>query len=243
MARDGTTYESLEEVAGAQATDVETDMALIRRMIDGSEDAVAALYDRHSQAVFAAAIRASSDRGMAADVVQETFLVLWNQAERFDPSRGALASWLVTIARNRAIDHLRAAGRHDRAVSFSSFGRDGAEERDVVERLAATGELVAAAAPELDPELAVADLETSASIRDAIASLSPIERRVILLAYQAGLSQSEIAVRLSWPIGTVKTRTRRALRHLRDRLEQPRVMPASPKPPVQFSSLRACSMS
>ena len=68
-----------------------------------------------------AAMRASRDHWIASEVVQETFLAFWDRAERFDPSKGSLAGWLATIARNRAIDHLRAAGRHQRAATFSSF--------------------------------------------------------------------------------------------------------------------------
>jgi RNA polymerase sigma-70 factor (ECF subfamily) len=66
--------------------------------------------------------RTSRDRWVAAEVVQETFLALWNRAELFDPSRGSLRAWLMTIAHNRAVDHLRRASRHDRAAAFSSFG-------------------------------------------------------------------------------------------------------------------------
>jgi RNA polymerase sigma-70 factor (ECF subfamily) len=190
-------------------------------MIDGSQDALASLYDRYGNAVFAAAMRASRDSGVAAEVVQETFLTLWNRAELFDASRGALSTWLVTIARNRAIDRLRSAGRRERAATFSSFARSQADDHSIGEWLAASGELIGAAGPEPAPDIALAEKETRASIAEALGFLDPVERRVILLAYDGGLSQSEIAASLGWPIGTVKTRTRRALRHLRDRLEQP----------------------
>src|SRR5262245_54297208 len=80
------------------------DARLVRNLIEGSEEALGALYDRHSSVVFAAAIRAGGDRAIAAEVVQETFLALWDRAERFDPDRGTLPAWLATIARNRAID-------------------------------------------------------------------------------------------------------------------------------------------
>jgi RNA polymerase sigma-70 factor (ECF subfamily) len=190
-------------------------------MMEGSHDALAGLYDRHADAVFAVAMRASRDRWIAAEVVQDTFLVLWNRAELYDPSRGALATWLFTIARNRATDRLRSAGRHERATTFSSFARSGdVDDHSVVEWLMTSGELIGAAGPEPAPEIALSMEETRASIAGALASLNPTERSVIELAYDAGLSQSEIAERLGWPIGTVKTRTRRALRHLRDQLEQ-----------------------
>ena len=194
-------------------------MSLLRDLIAGSEDALAELYDRHAKVVHAAAMRAGGDQWVAAEVVQETFLALWNRAELFDPSRGTLPAWLTAIARNRAIDRLRAAGRHDRAASFSSFVRTDADDYSVAEWLTATGELVGVGGAEPAPEIALSNKETRASIEDALMSLDPAERRVIVLAYDGGLTQSEIAATLGWPIGTVKTRTRRALRHLRDRLE------------------------
>ena len=163
-------------------------------------------------------MRATRDHWIASEVVQETFLAFWDRAERFDPSKGSLAGWLATIARNRAIDHLRAAGRHQRAATFSSFGAE-ADDHTTVEWLTASGELVGSASPEPAPELALTSKETRAAIEDAMASLDPIERSVIELAYAGGLTQVEIASRLGWPLGTVKTRTRRALHHLRDRLE------------------------
>ena len=203
--------------------DALSDSRLMGQLIEGSQDALAGLYDRHAQAVFATALRVSRDRGVAAEVVQETFLTLWNRAEVFDPSRGALHTWLVAIARNRAIDRVRAAGRHDRAATFSSFGRADADDQSTVEWLTSTGDLIGAAGPEPGPESALADKETREAIREALASLSPVEQSVIQLAYDSGLTQSEIADRLGWPMGTVKTRTRRALRHLRERLEGPRI--------------------
>jgi RNA polymerase sigma-70 factor (ECF subfamily) len=205
-----------------------SDASLMGRLIEGSQDAFEGLYDRYAQAVFSAALRVSRDREIAAEVVQDTFLTLWNRAELFDPSRGALSSWLMSVARNRAIDRLRAAGRHDRAATFSSFGGGEADDHSTVEWLTSTGDLLGAAGPEPGPEVALADKETRAVIQDAIASLSPLERRVIELAYGTGLSQSEIAGQLDWPLGTVKTRTRRALRHIRERLEGSQIPAVSP---------------
>jgi RNA polymerase sigma-70 factor (ECF subfamily) len=196
-----------------------SDEGLVREMIGGSQTALSSLYDRHVDVVFAAAVRTSRDRGIAAEVVQETFLALWDQAERFDPVRGTLRSWLLTIARNRAIDRLRAAGRHDRAAAFSSFGQADQDDRSTAEWLTTSGELIGSAGPEPTPEVALASREERSAIQAAVAALDPMERVVIVLAYGSGLSQSEIAAKLDWPIGTVKTRTRRALRRLRDRLE------------------------
>jgi RNA polymerase sigma-70 factor (ECF subfamily) len=221
MAIERTVSRASDDPTTDPGVDPGSDTRLMGQLIDGSEDALAALYDRHADAVFSAAMRANKDRWIAAEVVQETFLALWNRAELFDPSRGTLSAWLATIARNRAIDRLRSAARHERAANFSSFASSAADDHSVVEWLTASGELIGVAGPQPVPEVALSDKETRASIEEALNSLDPVERRVIVLAYDGGLSQSEIAASLGWPIGTVKTRTRRALRRLRDRLEGP----------------------
>jgi len=202
-----------------ESSRVPSDASLVRMLIDGSQDALAQLYDLHGAAVYAEARRTSRDAWVASEVVQETFLALWNRAEQFDPSRGGLRSWLMTIAHNRAVDHLRRANRH-RAVAFSSLGEATDSDGSISEWLAAVGTPVAAAGREPGPESAYSAKETRAAVAAAIATLAPLERSVIDLAYGSGLSQSEIAARLGWPLGTVKTRTRSALRHLRDRIER-----------------------
>ena len=185
-------------VSAATRSDVDpqSDEGLVREMIGGSEAALGSLYDRHVNTVFGAALRTGRDRGIAAEVVQETFLALWNQAERFDPARGSLLSWLLTIARNRAIDRLRSAGRHDRAAAFSSFGQADQDDLSTAEWLTSSGELIGSAGPEPTPEVALTSREDRSAIEAAVAALDPMERAVITLAYGSGLSQSEIAARL-----------------------------------------------
>jgi RNA polymerase sigma-70 factor, ECF subfamily len=195
------------------------DSVLLRQVIAGSQDALARLYDRHARAVYGVARRTSGDDSIASEVVQETFLALWNRAETFDPAKGALSSWLLTIARNRTIDHIRFAKRHDKATTFSSFDPADGEDESSADWLTASGELIGVAGPEPGPEAAFANTETRAMLDAALATLTPAERRVISLAYDVGLSQSQIAAAEQWPIGTVKTRTRRALRTLREQLE------------------------
>lgn len=211
------------------ANDAASDADLITALIAGSPMALEALYDRHADAVHGAARRLSRDPSMAEDIVQETFLALWNRAEQFDASRGSVAAWLLTIARNRAVDHLRAAGRHHRAAAFSSLTPDAATADSLVEWLAAAGRIVAAGGAGADPEAALLRNDDRSRLVAALALLAPVERCVVALAYMSGLSQSEISARLGWPLGTVKTRTKRALRHLRDRLEESSGMnPAQP---------------
>ena len=199
------------------------DAALVRAVAEGSHDALAALYDRHVDAVFAAASRLTADRGMAEDVVQETFLALWDRAETFDPAVGSLAAWLHTIARNRTVDRLRAAGRRPNLVSLtaaassgSAYGGSEEVDADALERVLASGALVAGSVPPPSPERELALQELRSALQAALIDMPEAERVVIVMAYAEDLSQSEIADRLGWPLGTVKTRTRRALRRLRE---------------------------
>lgn len=207
--------------SSSQAPEPQTDADLLRLVAEGSAEALASIYDRHVRDVYALAARTTGDASVAGDVVQETFLAVWDRAELFDPQRGSLRGWLLAIARNRAIDHVRHARRHDRALAFSSLGTADQDDSSLAEWLTGSGVLVATGPPDPGPETTVVGLETRAVVADAIASLAPVERSVILLAYGAHLSQVEIAARLGWPLGTVKTRTRRALRHLRERLVPP----------------------
>jgi RNA polymerase sigma-70 factor (ECF subfamily) len=192
------------------------DAALVREVASGSQDALAVLYDRYVDAVFAASIRLTSDRQVAEEVVQETFLALWNRAELFDPGTGSLAAWLHTIARNRTVDRLRAAGRRPNLVPLSSAAGNDEHDTAALERIAASGTVLGGAdlGPGPEGELAAAELRDV--IRGALAELPEHERTAIVLAYSSELTQSEIAEKLGWPLGTVKTRTRRALMRLRE---------------------------
>jgi len=194
------------------------DVALVRAVAAGSQDALATLYDRHAEAVYVAACRLTSDRQVAEEVVQETFLALWNRAELFDPQAGSLPAWLHTIARNRTVDRLRAIGRRPRLVAVSSIRQDEEADSSALERIAATGRVVGGADLGPGPEGELEALEVRLTIRDALDGMPEIERTVILLAYRENLTQAEIAERLGWPLGTVKTRTRRALLRLREAL-------------------------
>src|ERR1700752_3972705 len=119
--------------------------ALVREIASGSQDALAAIYDRHVDAVFAAATRLTSDRQVAEEVVQETFLALWNRAELFDPRTGSLAAWLHTIARNRTVDRLRAMGRRPGLRPVSSIRQEDEADSSALERIAGSGAVVGGA--------------------------------------------------------------------------------------------------
>ena len=194
------------------------DTALVRELVRGSETALSTLYDRYGEAIFASAYRLTADRGIAEEVVQETFLTLWNRAELFDPTAGSLPAWLHAIGRNRAVDRLRAAGRRPRLVALSSAAMPDESETQGLERAMAGGTVVAGAAQPPGPEEAADAAGLREAIRAAMTTMPDQERTVILLAYQEELSQTEIANRLDWPLGTVKTRTRRALLRLREAL-------------------------
>jgi RNA polymerase sigma-70 factor (ECF subfamily) len=195
------------------------DATLIQKLVDGCEGALAALYDRYAGLIFGAVARLIGDRGAASDVVQETFLGLWDRAETYDATRGTLRAWLLRIAHNRAIDHLRSERRHEPAAVFSSFEPAGEVESSIAEWLTTSGKPVGMGSSASSPEEFVDEAETHAWMLGALRGLAPLERSMIELAYGEELSQSEIATRLGWPIGTVKTRTRRALRHLRESVE------------------------
>ena len=194
------------------------DAALVRALAAGSEDALAALYDRHVNGIHAVALRLTNDRQLAEEVVQETFLALWNRAELFDPALASLATWLRTIARNRTVDRLRAAGRRPPLVPLPGNGDEG-EPHAGFDLVGVDAIVIGGAAGEPGPEAAAEAADTRAAVATALATMPDVERAVIVLAYREGLTQSEIAERLDWPLGTVKTRTRRALAHLRHALE------------------------
>ena len=149
-----------------QATD---DAGLVREVVAGSQDALAEIYDRHVDAVYATASRLTSDRQVAEEVVQETFLALWNRAELFDPKIGSLAAWLHTIARNRTVDRLRAAGRRPNLIPLSSAA--GEDEQDSGRARPARGERDACSAgrrSDSGPRASSRPAELRQVLRDAL---------------------------------------------------------------------------
>jgi RNA polymerase sigma-70 factor, ECF subfamily len=178
------------------------DEALVRRMADGDEQALAVLYDRWQAVVHGVVSRMLRRPEDVEDIVEETFWQAWRQASRFDRTRGAVQTWLLTIARSRALDRVRAMRRR----------REEPLEGD-------DGQIVVQQVAEGDPGQ---DAEASERRRIVVAALSglPAEQREALeLGYFGGLGQTEIAERTGQPLGTVKTRMRLALQKLRSQLQ------------------------
>lgn len=191
------------------------DALLVASLARGDTAALAELYDRHSDAIYRVAFRRLGDRHLAEEVLQDTYLALWNRAELFDPSAGSLMAWLSTIARNRAVDRLRALGRRPGAIPLSAVMPAHDADDQSLDRAIASGAVVGMGTQPRDPEDAAQDAELRDEVRVALAGIPDTERQVLELAYYEELTQSEIAARLGWPLGTVKTRTRRALLRLR----------------------------
>jgi RNA polymerase sigma-70 factor (ECF subfamily) len=216
----------------------QADQELVRHVAAGSEDALAELFDRHSGGVYRLAIRMVGDHQVAEEVMQETYLALWNRAELFSPERGSVEAWLLTIARNRAVDRLRAAGRRGPAVSMTAMaGQD--EDDQTLDRVIASGTLLGAAPPPPDPETVIDAQWLRDEVRSALSGLPETERICLELAYYEELSQTEVATRLGWPLGTVKTRTRRALARLRYTLADVRDPDAAVTDPADLARARA----
>ena len=174
-------------------------VALIKRVAEGDQSALTALYDATSRLVFGLIMRVVSDRSTAEEVLLDVYTQVWRQAGAYDVSRGAPLAWLMTIARTRGIDRLR-SGRYE---------QQNKEALDTIREVSAST---------ASPEEATVASERQRLVRSALATLSAEQREVIELAYYSGLSHSEIALRLGQPLGTVKTRTRLGMIKLRDML-------------------------
>jgi RNA polymerase sigma-70 factor (ECF subfamily) len=169
--------------------------ALARR----NPEVLGKLYDRYGRFVYALILRVVRDEGIAEDLVQETFLRIWNRGHRFDAARGSLSTWILTVARNRAIDYVRSAGA--RAAK-------GQTDLDAIEHPALF----------VDVERDLLNSDRLRRIRLAFEKLSQNQRTALELAYFEGLSQTEMAERMQQPLGTIKTWVRSALQILRDEL-------------------------
>jgi RNA polymerase sigma-70 factor (ECF subfamily) len=170
------------------------DTELVARVVQGDEGAFLTIYDRYAARVHALTLRILSDPMLAEEATQDTFLKLWSRARLYLNERGSLLLWLMTIAKRTALDRLRLEAR--RPMLSDSNDPD-----DIWQSI-----------PDLD---SVPEESRWRSLYFAVQSLQPEYRQVIELAFYQGLSQSEIADVLGWPLGTVKTRVRAAMEHLR----------------------------
>jgi RNA polymerase sigma-70 factor (ECF subfamily) len=178
------------------------DRELVARMSAGDDAALAQLYDRWSRPVFSLVLHLVRDADDAEDVVEEAFWQAWRQASRYDRSRGEVGTWILTIARTRALDRLRSRRRlREEPLTPVTLGdSDGGGATSGSE----------------DPAAKAEASERRAVVAKALQTLPKEQREVLELAYFAGLSQSEIADRTGQPLGTVKTRTRLAAQKLRE---------------------------
>jgi RNA polymerase sigma-70 factor (ECF subfamily) len=175
--------------------------ALIRRMAGGDRDALAELYDSLSRPLYATARHILNDAAEAQDVVHDVFLSLWENASSFDSGRGAAFSWAVTLTRNRSIDRLRSRSNRARLLGNSVPDDLGYSEG---------GDVGGSRQMELG--------DRAVAVRSAMAELPADQQKALELAFFSGLTQKEIAEKLSEPIGTIKARIRRGLIKLRDTL-------------------------
>jgi RNA polymerase sigma-70 factor (ECF subfamily) len=176
-------------------------IAVISSRSSIGEAALEEAYRRHGDAVFGLALRVLHDRSLAEDVAQDVFLSLWRKPDRFDPNRGKLRTFLLTMAHSRAVDVVR-----------SEESRRAREERDHLKVVRST--------PSIEDE--VIDMHMAEHVRRALDTLSIDERRAIELAYFGGQSYRQVAATLEQPEGTVKSRIRSGMKQLGRVLEQHR---------------------
>ncbi len=179
--------------AGLREVDAE---ALVAEAAAGREQGLAGLYDLYGRRAYGLALRVLRDETLAENAVQDAFLTVWRSAADYRPERGAPSTWILTIVHRRAVDIVRREKRRrvDLVEEFEEPAGDATEET----------------------VLARAE---GARIRRALAQLAPAQRRLLELAYYGGFTQSEIAVELDLPLGTVKSLTFTALSRLRSLLE------------------------
>jgi RNA polymerase sigma-70 factor (ECF subfamily) len=180
--------------------DVSLDATLVDRLLRRDVSAFEELYDRHSRIVYALVLRILQQASTTEEVVQDVFLQLWRNAGQYQSARGPFVPWLLTLARNRALDHLRLKSERQR------------RREDQSEELPAI-----AHSPEY--EKALDDKRRAERIRSLIGMLSAPQKKAIEMAYFEGLSHSEIANALQEPLGTVKSWIRNGLLRLKEGLQ------------------------
>ena len=183
------------------------DEELMDRLAGRDLAAFEALYDRYGDLVYSVSLRVVGDTYVAEDVTQDVFVRVWRRPEQFDLRRGKFVTWLLSVTRNRSIDHRRSQARrmrHEMAPSIE-------EEEDVLPSEDSRD----------DPAAQTVLSDECAAVRAALDVLPPEQKLAIQLAYFGGLTQQEIANKLGQPLGTVKTRIRLGMQKMRGAL-QPR---------------------
>ena len=186
-----------QTVANAPSIHEQEWAGLLARIAVGDQSALAELYDASSPKVFGLAMKILGDHAAAEETTLDVYTQVWRRISTYDPERGMPGSWLMTLAKHRAIDRFRS--------SYLERGRQVPLEQ-------------AAELPgrEETPEQYSAGLERQRLVQDALATLSADQRQAIALAYYWGMSQSEVADQLKLPLGTVKTRIRLGMIKLRE---------------------------
>lgn len=186
---------------GGPAPDEPALQALIERIVDRDERALAALYDATSGRVYGLVLRITRRAALAEEVVEDTFWQAWRQAPRFEPGRGRVLTWLLAMARSRAIDALR----RDERFQHAELPDEGSLE-DVLPAALPAHDLLEATRGER-------------RVHQALAALEPKARQLVALAFFRGLTHEEIAAQAALPLGTVKSLIRRSLQQLRRLLD------------------------
>ena len=189
----------LAAFTSAGQPEVPPDGRLLSRLLQKDVSAFEELYDRHARLVYGLVLRIVQQAATSEEVVQDIFLQLWRNAGQYDSSRGPFVPWLLTLARNRALDHLRLKSERQR------------RREDLPAELPTV-----VSAPQFEKELD--DRRRAERVRALMASLHPQQKRAIELAYFEGMSHSEIAAALKEPLGTVKSWIRNGLLRLREGL-------------------------
>ena len=180
--------------------EVSPDAMLVHQLLQRDVDAFEQLYDRHSRIVYALVLRIVQQASTAEEVVQDVFLQLWRNARRYDTRRGPFVPWLMAVARNRALDHLRLKSERQR------------RREDQTEELPPVIDF-----PQF--EKALDEKRRAERVRAVMGSLNPQQKKAIELAYFEGLSHTEIAETLKEPLGTVKSWIRNGLLRLKEGLQ------------------------
>ncbi len=181
-----------------------TDIELMQRVVAYDSKALEALYNRYSPILYTLIKKIVTDEAAAEEILSDIFVIIWRKANKFDFSSGNVYTWIITLTRNKAVDHLR---RQHNNAEANPYNED-FENKFIL--------------PRLSPAIDQLDIKTALHIKEnvetALNQLTDAQQYVIYLAYYEGLTQKEIAERLNIPLPTVKSKIKIALTNLRDNL-------------------------